>query len=284
MADFEKNDSIERKVDEKLQQWSQGDCVIGEYWFIHRCAPELPLTSDSQEAAFEGVDVVESSVRGLVILTQTCDIVRRSVDRPFIEVAPLVEVPEEKTHSIERCERPQYASIPSLRIHRLVADLDRTMTVEKAVVAKWPRTPGCRTDDERRRFAWALARKRSRCAFPDDFTRFAEKLTARLSDKHNRQSDEGRALRTLREIRIRAAPSWDATLVELTFWFIRKDDETDFEGKRWDAFLAIWQGLIPASDRFEVVNCFVTELQDLTARDYVESDILDFDHLSTRGE
>jgi hypothetical protein len=86
------------------------------------------------------------------VLTQTCDIVRKSLDRLFIEVAPIVEVLEHHVHDIERGRRPQYAIIPSLRKSRLVADLDRTMTVEKAVVVKWSRTPGCHTENERRRF------------------------------------------------------------------------------------------------------------------------------------
>jgi hypothetical protein len=139
------------------------------------------------------------------VLTQTCDIVRKSLDRPFIEVSPIVEVIKHHVHDIERGRRPLYAIISSLRKSRLVADLDRTMTVEKAVVAKWSRTPGCHTDDERRRFAQALARKRVRFAFPDDFTVFAERLTSRLVEKHDKQSDEGRELHSLREIRVHAA-------------------------------------------------------------------------------
>jgi hypothetical protein len=76
--------------------------------------------------------------------------------------------------------------VSTLRSRRLVADLDRTMTVEKAVVAKWPRTAGCRTDEDVRRFSMALARKRARLAFPDDFTACAQKLQTRLQEKHDK--------------------------------------------------------------------------------------------------
>ena len=65
------------------------------------------------------------------------------------------------------------------------------MTVEKAVVAGWTHTPGWETDDELRDFARALARKRSRFAFPDDFVVAARSLQAHLVDRHNRQTDEG---------------------------------------------------------------------------------------------
>ena len=65
------------------------------------------------------------------------------------------------------------------------------MTVEKAIVAGWTRIPGWETDNDLRDFARALARKRSRYAFPDDFVAAARSLQERLTDKHNKQTDEG---------------------------------------------------------------------------------------------
>ena len=77
---------------------------------------------------------------GVVILTQTCDIVRNCVKRPFIEAAPLVEVDEDNARQVERGYFPNYATIPALRSLRLVADLDRVLTFEKSIVANWVRT------------------------------------------------------------------------------------------------------------------------------------------------
>lgn len=182
---------------------------------------------------------------------------------------------------IERGRRPNYGFIPGVAGRRLVADLDRVMTVEKSVVAVWERIEGCRTDEDARRFSLALARKRARTAFPDDFVAFARPLMNRMSGRHDRQSDEGRALRSLREIRVRAAPSWDAAAVELMFWFIRNDEEPAFETRGWEHCLTA----LPqpqSSGRFVRVDGVVQTLDDLTARDYVESDPLDLDHLSTR--
>ena len=167
---------------------------------------------------------------------------------------------------------------------RLVADLDRVMTVEKAVVAVWERIEGCRTDDETRRFSLALARKRARTAFPNDFVQFAKPLTDRMSAKHDKQSDEGRALRALREIRVRAAPSWDADAVELTFWFIPNDDEPAFGPQDWEHCLTALPQPQSTFGRFVRVDGMVLTLDDLTGRDYVESDPLDLDHLSTRPQ
>ena len=148
-------------------------------------------------------------------------------------------------------------------------------------MAVWERIEGCRTDNETHRLSLALARKRARTAFPNDSVAFARPLMDRMSGKHDRQSDEGRALRPLREIRVGAAPSWDADAVELMCWFIRNDDEPAFQ---------TGLGALPnssaqpqsTSGRFVRVDGVVLTLDDLTARDYVESDPLDLDHLSTR--
>ncbi len=162
----------------------------------------------------------------------------------------------------------------------LVGDLDRIMTVEKPVVAQWMRVAGCVADEEARDLGRALARKRARFAFPNDFNEFATRLQRRIQEKHDRQSEEGKALRSLREIRVRAAPDWAADQVALTFLFIRNDDQPDFSGQSWDALLTAWLNLVPPSGRFSPVGGIVIGLDDVTAREYVESDPLDLDQLS----
>lgn len=187
------------KISEALQQWRQGDCVLGEQWFVFRVSPDAPLTDDAAAAAEDGVENAEGAVFGFAVVTQTCDIVRDCGERPFVEVCPLVEVDEDKLHEIERGRRPNYAYLPGLASRHLVADLDRVMTVEKPVVAQWERVAGCLDDNDSRRLSLALSRKRARFAFPNDFVTFAAPLKSRMSDKHDKGSDEGRALRALRE-------------------------------------------------------------------------------------
>jgi len=274
------NDDARANIDQALQDWRQGDCVVGEHLFLFRIDIENPLTREAADAAKEGADAAEAEVRGLMVATQTCDLVRRCADRPFVEVCPLVEVDADRLKEIRRGRRPGYAYVPGVADQRLVADLDRVMTVEKAVVARWERTEGCQTDEERRRLALALARKRRRCAFPVDFVKFARSLVERLSSKHGKNSPEGQALRALREIRVRAAPSWDAEGVELMFWFIREDGSLEFDGGRWDEHLERWLDLLPVGGRFQGIDGDVMTLDDLTARDYMESDPLDLDRLS----
>ncbi len=182
-------------VDAALSGWRQGDCGLGEAWFVHRFRPDLPLTDAATEVASQGADLAESPIPGFVVLTPTCDIVRRCQERPYLEVAPLVQVDERVLKDIQRGRRPAYAFIPGVGGRGLVGDLDRVMTVEKAVVARWARTPGCESDEAARGLAQALARKRARFAFPDDFTFLVRKLQDRLLEKHDKSTREGDALR-----------------------------------------------------------------------------------------
>jgi len=279
----ETNSELYAEIDRALQAWRQGDCVLGEQSFVHRLDPSLPVTDIGRAVQEAGVDLAEAEVAGLVVVTQSCDIVRPCTERPYLEVCPLVEVAAERMREIERGRRPAYAFLPLLASRGLVADLNRVMTIEKPVVARWHRTPGWNTDAEARMFSLALARKRVRFAFPDDFTALAKNLQGRLMEKHDKESVEGRALRALREIRVQAAPSWDHNSVTLTFWFVRHDEDIDFDGSSWSTFLESWLGLVPPTGRFNTVFGQVTTLADLTAADYVNSDPLDLDHLSSRG-
>lgn len=270
------------RVNEALSHWQQGDCVLGEHWFLFRSDVAGPLTSAGAQAAEEGADIVEVETRGFMVVSQTCDIVRDCERRAFVQVSPLVEVEPAVLREVESGRRPMYAVVPALVDEGLVADLDQVMTVAKSVAAGWRRVPGCETDGEVRRLRQGLVRQRGRVAFPDDFAEFMEPLSKRLSSKHDKNSPEGRALRALREIRIRAAPSWEAAEVELLIWFIRDADDEDFEGDDWTEFLDQWLARIPVNGRFVEVEGSVLTLEDLTALEYVESDPLDLDHLSGR--
>ena len=270
-----------QEVETVLKEWRQGDCVIGEHWFLYRFSPQIPLTHGSIELAQEETSLGESEVRGFAVVTQTCDIIRSCSERPFIEIVPLVEVDEQQFHNAQRGRLPRYAYISGVSKFNLVTDLDRVMTVEKAVVAEWQRISGCQNDQEIRAFGQALARKRVRFAFPDDFIEFVKKLQKRMQDKHSKPNAEGEALRALREIRVYAEPSWDASKVRLIFFFIRHEEQNQFQQIEWDQLRKQWLQLLPETEeyRFEV-DGIIRSLEDMTAKEYVESDPLDLDHLS----
>ena len=280
----------ERTIDQALQAWRQGDVSLAAgLEFLHFAdlsRPHSPASTQvaevlacDHEAIEAGPTPVLDAVPGVVMLSQTCDVVRGCRDRPFVEVAPLIEVSGPWVEDIRRLKRPAFAYVPGTVDKRLVADLDRIMTAEKAIVAGWPRTPGCETDGEVRDFAAALARKRSRFAFPDDFVAATRNLQERLIDKHDRQTGEGAHLRALREIRVRAAPSWDDGEVHLSWWFIKDADPVDAPVD-WPLFVDRWIALFDQTSRFRLEPPIACRLEDMTARDYVESDRLDLDRLS----
>lgn len=279
----ESSDPNFEAIDTALSEWRQGDFALEERWFVHAADLSQPLTpaaGEERETGAAGLQAVMSEVDGLVVVSQTCDVVRKSAERPFIEVCPVVSVPEEKLADIEKGRRPAHATFHALSKHGLAVDLDRVMTVEKGVVASWTRTPGCRDATESTAFARALARKRVRFAFPDDFTIAAGKLQERMKKKHDKDSPEGRALRALREIRVSASPSWDAAKVQVDFWFIREPEQRHFEGESWDTHLENWLALLESTGRFEFEGTVVA-LEDMTAAEYVASAPLDLDHLSS---
>ncbi len=186
----------DQEIDQALQVWRQGDVSLDtDLEFLHFAdltrphSPASVQVADALEAGGEAFEAVATAimdqVRGVVMLGQTCDIVRGCSTRPFVDVAPLVEVGDHWIEEIRRLKRPAFAYVPRTAGECFVADLDRVMTVEKALVAGWTRSPGWETDVEGRDFARALARKRSRFAFPDDFVVAAGSLQAHLVDRHN---------------------------------------------------------------------------------------------------
>ena len=80
---------------------------------------------------------------------------------------------------------------------------------------------------------------------------------------------------------MQATPSWNASSVELFFWFLRDEEDAEFEGKRWADLLQAWLKLVQSTGRFVSVNGQVATLEDVTAAEYVASDPLDLDHLSS---
>ena len=281
----------EKAIDESITVWRQGDVTLDAgLVFCHLADLSLPHSPASVQTAEQyaadgtgiepGPTPLFDEVAGLVILSQTCDIVRSCQQRPFLELAPLAPVDPTMLEEIRRLKRPGFAYVPAMADHCLVADLDRTMTIEKALARGWTRIEGCRTDAERRDFALALSHKRSRFAFPDDFQEATAGFQDHLAKKASKQTDEGAHIRALSEIRVRAAPSWDADEVYLTFWFIKEADPQGATTVDWPAWIDKWMKLIPKQGRFRLEPPTALPLEGMTARDYCDSDRLDLDRAS----
>lgn len=281
--------SAEDQIDAALNTWRQGDFTMAPgLEFLHLADLTAPLSPASRQAAveigqqvpIEPQPILDDQVPGMVMVSQTCDVVRSCRNRPFVEVAPLISVSPTVLEEARRLKRPALAYIPGAAASGMVADLDRVMTVEKGIAARWPRTAGYTTDEERRKIANAFARKRSRFAFPTDFVGAVTAFSQRLIDKYQKQTEEGAHIRALTEIRVMASPSWDDPNVSLTFWFI-KESEPSGCNPDWAKMLDDWVALIDQSGRFQVDAALVVRLQDITAQDYVDSDPLDYERLSS---
>jgi hypothetical protein len=281
----------EEALDASITVWRQGDVTLDAgLVFCHLAdlsCPHSPASIQTAEQYAAGGTGIEPAptplfdeVAGLVMLSQTCDIVRSCRQRPFLEMAPLIPVKAAMLEEVRRLKRPGFAYVPATADKLLVADLDRTMTIEKALARGWTRIEGCRTDAERRDFALALSRKRSRFAFPDDFQEATAGFQEHLADKASKQTDEGAHIRALSEIRVRAAPSWDADEVYLTFWFIKEAEPQGATTVDWPGWIDEWMKLIAKQGRFRLDPPTALRLEGMTARDYCESDRLDLDRAS----
>lgn len=264
-------------------EWRQADCSLGKYPFFHVLEVSAAPASAAAAIGTFGENVGIEPCEGVVVLSQSCDIVRTVEEYPFVEVAPLVPADSEFLAEVKACRRPRYAIVPGVEERGLVADFGRIMSLRKDALSTLPRTVGCRDDHEARKFGSAIARKFSRFAFPDDFIRMIGPLRKRLTKRHGRDSPEGVAVSALYEVRVRAAPKWDESRVEIHLWFIWDELDEPSQQIEWPKWCDEWLGLIQASEKY-VVTGQSAGLEDLTAREYTESDPLDLDHLSTETE
>ena len=274
-------------TDAALAAWRQGDVVFDERLpLLHLAVAAQPLTPEAELAAKEQQGgnpddriVVPGECPGFVILTQTCDLIRPCKLRPYAELAALIEVNPDVLREVQNCLRPAFAYVPALAARHLVADLDRTMTVEKTVLASLARQPGVTTPQEAAAFQKALARNVARFAFPDSFVVALAGLQKRLKSKAGKQnSDEGKHVDALTEIRVTATPSWAADKIALTLWLIKKGDPDPVQWPRW---IAEWvKSIDQTGPYFLDGEPRLTRPEDMRVSDYLASQQLDLDHLS----
>lgn len=273
---------IERRLaDWKAEscEWRQGDCVLQACDFFWQIDPRFPLTDESKEATSED-SVAAQEFPGAVVLTQTCDIVRSWESKPFLEVAPLVEVEPASLEAIRKGRQPGYLFVPALIGDRLVGDLSRTMCVEKSVVAAWHRIPGWERDEDGQKLARDIVRRLERFAFPDDIVAMYRRWEGRIKDKHGRNTAEGKLLDALSEIRVEVSPNWGGRDLEITFLLILPEDRQGLEAQM-DAQIPAWRDMLMKPTRVKSVSFVVERLSTLTAIRYLASARMDFDHLST---
>jgi hypothetical protein len=271
-----KDKSAEDPTDKNsLIQWRQGDFSRDCQSFVYVDYPD----DDGSGLSFEAFEEQAEEIKGLVVVSQTCDIVREPEDRPYVEVCPLVQVDERQLQEAIRGTSPQFAIVPSVSDQGFVADLDRVMTIGKTLLATWAHEQGCSTDEQRAKFAQSLERKRGRFAFPNEFTLALSGFRRRIYEKYRKDGVVGQTLRSLFEIRVRGAPDWDSEQIEIMFLFIMKDsaNRKDVAGLAEDLVSKV---TLPPNYTYSEPEFIAGYLSDITARDYLESFHLDYEHLS----
>lgn len=268
-----------REIDAACEEWRQGDLVLGG-WIAHLAKVDEPLSDEPREGAVASdVQFARNEVEGLVVVTQSCDLLRTCAANPFVLVAPLVRLEGNIQREAELGTTSRFAPVPSLGPDAF-ADLDRILTIEKAILVTWNRVQGLRSDDEERKFSRAIGRRYSRFAFPNDLAMAIGPFVKRIREKHDKLSDEGVALRSISQIRVSAAPSWDAGEILVFLLFITADDpDSEID---WDHWLGRWVGLCAPYGIIKAIDGEVFALDELTARQYEDTDRLDLDHLSER--
>lgn len=257
-----------------LLEWRQGDFT-------------LDLTSNPQIGLnTKGERVVHfRRMIGAAAVSQTCDIVNRGGHKDSIVFSPLVKVDASLLRQVTSQRTPAFAELEHPPEQDVVVDLGRMFTIEKSVVASFQRFDGLSSEEARRRFAFALERKHGRFAFPDDFNLAFAKWRDRIIGAHGKQaSPVGELYRSILEMRVIAAPHWDAADVSVSLFVILKDDLTPEVIKRLRQEIAAQVGGVVLPDRFDWSDPpFEMDVLDgFSARIVHDGQHLDLAYLSVR--
>ena len=280
--EFSPDNSLVDRVDNHTQLWRQGDIVeLGALaWFAE---PRLALTSQSAALSEDQLSSIIADIDQLAIVTQTCDIVRDCRLRPFILLAPIIKLPEPTAGEARRGTRPRYVPVPGHGEDSFI-DLDYVVTAEKSLLLKFAPKRGLPDEQSQRWFGTGVARVFSRFAFPDDLYDALRGLVTRVKRKHARNSREGRALEALAEIRIQGTPSWDAQEIDVFIVFstaTRREATEVMTDDEWDTNIDKWLERAEPHGVIRSVGGAMIPLDELTAREYLDSYPLDLEHLSS---
>jgi hypothetical protein len=202
-------------VQRRLDEFRQGDVLLVSHF------ASLALDTTSQ------VVVEESRPESLVIVTQTCDVVRARSDPQaprLLQAAVVVSVTDPNRRALYlRGDSPRYVPVP-LAGDNAFADLDSIISVQISLLEGCDHYHGLPDDAKAAsQFGKAVARKFGRYPFPDDLAVAVEALRTRILDRRNRpDSPEGRVLLQMIQIRAEALPDWGADHIDVFLVFIMR--------------------------------------------------------------
>jgi hypothetical protein len=228
----EQKSRIEEQVNAEISRWRQGDVLYNLYAVrlvdlgrplsaatdSLRVSESIPLAAEmTHPPDLVALDTEESL--GYAVVSQTCDVVRDVSRQPFVQLCPVIKVPESHAPSVRRSESTLMVWLPEIG-ENICADLTRTFTAEKSIFIGSDPLHGVTTDEQIRNFAHTVSRRFGRFAFPDDLNDSVSRMRSRLLDKHGKGSDEGYALRQIFQIRASGYPDWNSPHVEVVLHFI----------------------------------------------------------------
>ncbi len=182
-----------------------------------RCLPGRPRV----QVRIELDALSAATASGAAVVSQSCDAAQS--DRPHIQIAPVVELHGSVASEATAGRRPQYAPLPELG-NGYVADLDVITTVAKTALRDYERTAGVTTDDDVRKFAFAVSRKFGRFAYPDEVVESMRPMKDVLKSKARRpNSPMGKALAQVHSLRVQCE-DWSTGPLELTLIVIAEPD------------------------------------------------------------
>lgn len=251
-------------------EWEQGDCFWKSDDLTRRGHGQINLEWNESDSSFEAI---LEEFPGYCVISQTCDIVRKVGDRPFIHIAPLVKLSDDDFQNFRKGSSPRYVYLGEVEEKNLMVDLDYVTTVSKKILCTVERVQGVRTCQERFVFARAVARKFERFAFPDGFNQKVTDFVKFLKKKHGKSNPVGVLLSKVKEIRVDADPDWNSSHKSITFYFFVESDTDCSNAKE------VTNKLPKENSEYAFSVSFCT-YDDLTAGEYLASVPLDLDYLS----
>jgi hypothetical protein len=153
--------------------------------------------------------VDEPTPNGVVIISQTCDVVRTHRERPTVQVAKLTQLEGDTEREAAEGRRPRFVALPNAGAGSF-ADLEVIGTIDKLVLVGLSRQEGVVGDEQVRRLAAAVGRNFSRFPFPDEVSEQLKPLVDDVRRKYgSAMSPLGRVLQRVMELRLEAQPRWD---------------------------------------------------------------------------
>ena len=206
---------------------------------------------------------------------------RNCEGREYAEVSPLVQIEPDWIQDIQKGRRPRYAYLPGLADRNLVVDLDRTMTVEKAVVAN-----GLEFQDARRMMrGWPLLKllrvSGYALLFQMGSTPASRNFGHVSSVMKARQQMKVSLLRLWTKFEFNQAHIGMRTKITVLFWFLLEAGTAiDFDASR--KVIDKWISLTDFTSPFALAHTAfnLVEPRDMTVQDYKNSYRLDYDDVS----